>query len=88
MKQIRRFAGSSQKLNGRIPNQEGEGENLIVSFISLKYSSIKDLKFNERELEGYKKFIEENLIKITENCLLSIKKHDLKLQNEKNGVGK
>jgi hypothetical protein len=50
--------------------------------------SIKDLKFNERELEGYKKFIEENLIKITENCLLSIKKHDLKLQNEKNEVGK
>jgi hypothetical protein len=36
MKQIRRFAGSSQKLNGRIPNQEGEGEKLIVQFISLK----------------------------------------------------
>jgi hypothetical protein len=46
------------------------------------------LKFNERELEGYKKFIEENLIKITENCLLSIKKHDLKFQHEKNEVEK
>eukprot|EP01080_Neovahlkampfia_damariscottae_P005407 gene5407-9220_t len=44
----------------------------------------QDLSFAKNELDGYIRFIEENLLKSTYFCLKSIQKHEMKLSNESN----